>query len=156
MKSLFIIIALFITSTVFSQEKYLSFTKTKTGKESLIKENSRIRLKTIDGKRLKGRVQFTEDNMLEIKGEKVSISNIEKIKRDPLLLTLGLEGVLILSSGYMALGSLIIGAYGGASVLLYSIPITSGLIYASAKTPNIIPAFKLKNYKDIKIIQPAK
>ncbi len=157
MKSLFIIIALFITATAFSQEKFLSFTKTKTGKEILIKENARIRLKTIDGKKLRGRVRFTEDNMLEIRGEKISLENIEKIKRNPLLLTIVVDGALIYFAGAAAVIGLYIYAFTGeAASLIAAIPVTSGLIYTSAKSPNIIPAYQLQNYTDIKIVQVSK
>lgn len=157
MKSLFIIMALFITATAFSQEKFLSFTKTQTGEEILIKENVRIRLKTIDGKRLKGRVLFTQDNMLEIKGEKVSLESIEKIKRNPLLLTIVVDGALIYYAGAVTIIGLYIYAFTGeAAFLIAAIPLTGGLIYATAKSPNIIPAYQMKNYKDIKIVSLSK
>lgn len=65
MKSLAIlIICFFLDNAVLPQEKAIKITHQTSKKEIIIKENSRIKVKTNDGKKISGRFTIKENSIL--------------------------------------------------------------------------------------------
>lgn len=153
MKTSLILVILFIATNVFSQEKYLSITNLNNGKESLIKENSRIKLKTIEGKKLKGKFQISDDNQIILSSVTIPLNTIEKIKRNPLALNIAVSGILFVGAGLAAYAGLAVAVFGGGETFFYSLPIVGGLLFAGVKSPNILPAYQMNNNLKIKIIR---
>lgn len=152
MKTILFLIVFLMSSTVFSQGKYISITKLKTGKEYIIKENLRVRIKTTDGRKLIGRLQIEDDNSIFIRDVKIPLSSIAKIKRNPLALTIAVDGALIVGSAFTALVGLFLVDFVGPTSLAFTVPVFYGLAVSGLNSPNFIPAFKVKNNLDIKIV----
>jgi len=142
---LIFLLSFFITFTFSAQEKSILISKQNTRKQIKIKEGKRIRVKTLNGKRLSGRFKILNDSTIFIKNKTLKFSEIEKIKRNPLAMTLPL--------------SIITGTYGGAMVLIgiafavaidnsaAVVPLTifmatgTGLIYSAIRPPNILKGY---------------
>jgi len=152
MKTALVLIVLFLSTPLFAQEKYLSITNLDNGKESQIKENSRIKLKTLDGKKLKGKFQISDDNQIIVSAHLIPLNQIDKIKRNPLVMTIVVDGILIIGAGASAYVGLALAVFGGSGTLLYTLPFVGGFIYGAAKSPNILPAYPLNNNLQIKIL----
>ncbi|MBN1650197.1 MAG: hypothetical protein JW857_02645 [Bacteroidales bacterium] len=151
MKTALILIVLFISTQVFAQEKYLSITNLNNGKETRIKENSRIKLKTLDGEKLKGKFQISDDNHIRLASQTIPLNHIDKIKRNPLVMTIAVDGILLVGAGASAYVGLALAIFGGSGTLLYTLPFVGGFIYGAAKSPNILPAYQRKNNLQIEI-----
>jgi hypothetical protein len=114
-------------------------------KEIIIKENKRIRIKTVDGQKISGRFKIIGKETILIKKKKIELANIEKIKRNPLLISIITNGLFI----YVGAGITIVGvAVGGitsqSSLFLLAIP-GAGMIYSGIKSPNFLKGYKKDN-----------
>ena len=86
MKKLFLLtFSLLCIVTVTAQNKALKINATSTSKEIIIKENKRIKIKTIDGLQLKGRFKAYGESFIIIDDVKVNLQHIKELKRNPLL-----------------------------------------------------------------------
>ena len=131
---------LFVNVSV-AQQKAIKITKETTGKERIIKENKRIKVTTTDGEKYSGRFQIQDDETILIKGQAISLIDIEKLKRNPLLLRIFTSTFMIYAGGITAGFGLIIGAFVDSSGLYLLIPglamMTGGIM-----SPNINKAYK--------------
>ena len=152
MKTALILIVLFISTNLFAQEKYLSITNLDNGKESRIKENSRIKIKTLEGKKLKGKFQISDENQIILSSQIIPLNQIDKIKRNPLVMTIAVDGLLLVGAGAAAYTGLALAIFGGSGTLFYSLPFVGGFLYGAVKSPNVLPAYQMKNNLQIKIV----
>ncbi len=140
-----ILFFVFMGTTSFAQEKVLQLEHQKRDVTRTIKENKRVRVKTKDGQKYKGRLVIVDANTISLEGTPISLDDIEKIKRDPLLIT------VIATTGFIYLGSVIVGIGGIVAIFVdstSSIPIFAiggGLITLGALNPSYIPAKKMAN-----------
>lgn len=105
MKASLISICLFATGFCFSQNSTLNITNLETRKEKVIKENKRIKITTLSGGKRVGRLQIIDENTIMLRGIPVSLSEIAKIKKHPLIGSIGnTVGFLALGSGTAILG----------------------------------------------------
>ena len=116
MKSLLLVIVFFVTTNVYSQEKFLSISNTETGKVSVFKQNKRIRVKTIQGGKISGKLTMVEDDQIMVGKIIIPIASIAKIKNNPLLLNIINSGLLIVSGGFLVLVSVVAIAWGGTGL----------------------------------------
>jgi hypothetical protein len=138
-----ILFLVFMGTTSFAQEKVLQLEHKERGVTRTIKENKRVRVKTNDGQKYKGRLVIVDANTISLDGTPISLNDIEKIKRDPLLLT------AIATTGFIYLGSVVIGI--GGIVLAFidstsAIPIFIGggsLVTLGILNPSYLPAKKM-------------
>ena len=143
MKNLTILfISLFFVNLIFAQERVLKIVNQVSKKEIIIKENKRIRIKTIDGQKISGRFKIIGKETIFIKKKKIELADIEKIKRNPLLVSIVTNGLFI----YVGASIVIIGvAVGGItsqpSLLLLTIP-GAGMIYTGIKSRNLLKGHK--------------
>ncbi len=63
-KIFLLIIVIVVSNTVFSQERKLEIVHIESGEVKHIYENKRVVLKTIAGEKYKGRLFFTDDNLI--------------------------------------------------------------------------------------------
>tara|TARA_B100001059_G_C17287424_1_gene311110 strand:- start:65 stop:418 length:354 start_codon:yes stop_codon:yes gene_type:complete len=84
-KLLLLIIGLFFINVAMSQNNALKITNLNTNKEKIIKENRRIKLKTSDGRKIKGRFKVENNSNIIIDDVRINLTDIEELKRNPLL-----------------------------------------------------------------------
>lgn len=153
-KRTLLILSLLFLNHLEAQEQAIKVFNEKTGKGLVIKEGKRIRIKTFEGEKISGRFKVIDDQSILVKNKRIKLSQIEKIKRNPLIATILTNGILYY------IGTALI----GASIIFYAfteytesaiflIPATA-FIYAGVKSPNILKGYKIKSnwkYSIVKI-----
>ncbi|WP_412560667.1 hypothetical protein [Winogradskyella sp. MIT101101] len=143
-KLLLLFISIFLFNVVISQNNAIKITNLNTNKEKVIKENKRIKLKTSDGQKIKGRFKVENDSTIIVDGAIINLSDIEEIKRNPLLTSVLTSGFLIYSGVIITGIAVLIGVLADSTAFWLVLP-AGGMIYTGIKTPNIN-----KNHKKIK------
>ncbi len=145
------VVLLFATST-FSQEKYLSILNSDSGKEMVFKQNQRIRIKTIQGGKVNGKLQIVDDEQIMVGNMVVPIINIEKIKRNPLLLNVLVSGTLFIIGIYGVLAGLVYIAWTGeviGAIALFAGGVATFI--AGILSPDFLPAAKVHGNNKIQV-----
>ena len=150
---LILFISSFFSNLIFAQEGVLKIVNQTSEKEILIKENKRI--KTIEGQKISGRFRIIGKETILIRKKKIKLADIEKIKRNPLLVSIVTNGLFI----YVGAGIAIVGvAVGGitnqSSLFLLTIP-GVGMIYNGIKSPNLLKGYKKDSNWKYELITPS-
>ena len=143
-------IVVFFLNSSYAQEKFLKISNLK--KEILIKEGKRVRVKTVQGGKISGKLQIVDDNTILVKNIKISIGDILKIKRNPLALTILSTGLFVFSSLYTLGIAILIEAFVGNGGILLTIP-AAAFFYISTKPPNLLKGYKNTDGWNIKVIE---
>ncbi|MCG8582101.1 MAG: hypothetical protein MI866_19405 [Bacteroidales bacterium] len=125
-----IIFLLFLhCNNMSSQDKQLVATITTSNKNIVFTEGQRVRLKTIDGKKISGKLNIIDNESFFIKNTIIHVDEIIKIKKNPLIISVVTGGILIFT-GITLFNAGLIGAVfaGDSSALLATIP-GIGLIF---------------------------
>lgn len=139
-KYIFLFFSLVMMGVSFGQQRGIKLTKTTSHKERFIKENKRIKIKTMDGQVLSGKFHI-EENSIVINGEKTPFETIAFVKRNPLLQSILTNGFLIYG-GALAVGfGAIIGVLADSAGYYLMIP-GAAMIYAGLKSPNLNKKFE--------------
>lgn len=146
----FLFFNLLITNVVFSQQQAIKLTNQKTNKEIVIKENKRIRIKTVNDRKVTGRYKI-ENNAIYINNERFELSTIKEIKKNPLLTTIVSSSLLIYTGALVTGISVIAGLFADSSAYYLTIP-GVGLIIAGSKTPNFNKKYRLDENWSIELI----
>lgn len=149
LKKLILLILFFFTvNSLVAQEKFIKIFNEQTGKEIKIKDNKRIKIKTSDGVKISGRFKIFDNKTIIIQNEKIKLSQIEKIKRNPLTISILTNGILYYIGAVLAGAGIILYAFSGnASSFLLTIP-SAAFIYGGIKSPNILKSYKMtSNWK---------
>jgi len=136
-----LLIGLFCINILLAQEQAIKITNLNSEKEVIIKENKRIKVKTIDGRKISGRLSIENDNAILIDGQRVELTDIDGMKRNPLLVSLLTSGFLIYAGAITAGMGVIIGIFVNPTAFLLTIP-AAGMIYAGIKSPNFNRTYK--------------
>ncbi len=142
---------IFSISQTSAQEKALKITNLASQKEVLIKQNKRVKITTLDGTKIKGRIQI-KNNSIFIKDQEIQIDDIASIRKNPLLTSLLTSGLLIYAGGITAGIGVIIAAFGSTSALWLLVP-AAGLIALGIKSPNVNKNYKINSNWSYEIIQ---
>ena len=140
MKITLVFFSLIFANLLFAQEQAIKISSPTSEKEVIIKENKRIKIKTVDGQKISGRFHIDNNKAIVIKDQRIAFSDIESLKRNPLFLSIFGSGFLIYGGALTVGMGAIIGMFVEASGFLLAIP-GAAMIYAGIKSPNI-----LKNY----------
>ena len=140
-KIVFLITSLFFVNLIFSQNNVVKIVEEKTGNTILIKEISRIRVKTFDGKRITGRFKIINDSTMLLKGKEISLTNIKKIKRNPLAMTVATDVALLVVGGSISVIAIYVG--GAAPGIIFS----GGTLATMVLGPNILKGYSSNKYK---------
>lgn len=136
-----------------AQERMVKMTNELTQKEITIKENRRVKVKTTDGQKINGRVKILGDQTIVVNNRKIELSEIQEMKKDPLLVSI-FSGAVLIYAGVLAIGmGAIIGVFVQSSGFLLAIPGTA-LIYAGTNPPNFSRRYKNDGQWRIEIINP--
>lgn len=151
MKSMLLVICVLLVTNVFSQEKFLSISNNETGKVSVFKQNERVRVKTLQGGKIKGNLFITDDNQVMIKNILIPITSIERIKRNPLALNILVSGTLFIIGVYGVLGGLVVLAWSGETIGAIALITGAASITAGILSPNFLPNKVIGNNSNIKV-----
>ncbi|MFN2396968.1 MAG: hypothetical protein ABR597_14910 [Bacteroidales bacterium] len=136
MKKIFLIlISLFFFNQLIAQNQAIKITNINTNKEKIIKENKRIKLKTFDGRKIKGRFMIENDSTIIVDNVQIELSDIDALKRNPLLTSILISGSLIYGGVLTAGFGVIIGVWIDSTAFWLAIP-AAGMIYTGIKSPN--------------------
>ena len=121
MKILIYLVVFLVSFTAFSQQKAIEITNIKTGKVKFIEENQRVKIRTVDEKKLIGNLKFTDSLGFTVNNQYVKMDSVKSIKKQPK--TLATVKTVVLVSGLAIVGSSLIAASGGndAAFLLFTI-----------------------------------
>lgn len=150
-KLLLLTFSLLCIVTVTAQNKALKINATSTSKEIIIKENKRIKIKTIDGLELKGRFKTYGENFIIIDDVKVDLQHIKELKRNPLLTSI-LTTASLVYLGTTTVGfGILIGALADATAFWLTLP-GAAMIYLGLKSPNLSKKHGIKKGFKLEII----
>jgi len=144
-------LSLIFVNLTLAQQQAIRISSPTSTKEVIIKENKRIKIKTADGERISGRFRTVSNNAIVIKDQRIEISEIESIKRNPLLLSLFSSSFLIYAGALTAGMGAIIGIFIESSGFLLAIP-GAAMIYAGIKSPNVLKNYKAQDYWSFELI----
>ena len=142
---------LLFVHTVFAQKKAIKITSETSKREIVIKENKRVKVRTLDGQKIKGRLKIVDSQTILVQDQEIDLANILQIKRNPLLLNLFTGGVLIYTGTIVAGFGAIIGIFID-SAGYWLIPPGLALIAGGTMTPNINKAYKKPKKWNFEII----
>lgn len=134
-KILLILISLFFFNQLIAQNQAIKITNINTNKEKIIEENKRIKLKTFDGRKIKGRFMIENDSTIIVDNVRIQLSDIDALKRNPLLTSILTSGFLIYGGVLTAGFGVIIGVWVDSTAFWLAIP-AAGMIYTGIKSPN--------------------
>lgn len=128
----------------YAQNSGIITTNEVSQKEVFFKEDKRIRITTIDGKKIKGKFTIVDTQHIKIKEHIISLNDLTSIKRNPQWQSIGLNG-LLMYAGAVTIGiSVIIATVVAEYQALWLIIPGYGLAYAGATSMNVLKAYKTK------------
>ena len=127
-----------LVSKLCAQENYIRIYKPNTNKEYRIQENKKIRIVTNDGQKIKGRFTIVDPSHIRMKNQKIPISEISKIKRNPFLETLVVNGSLYFFGNQFFFVGLFGYGIGREPIFLAGIVAGVGMVYLATKSPSIL------------------
>lgn len=121
MKKRIYILLLFISFTVFAQQRTLEITNIKNGKVKVFEENQRIKIRTLDHKKWVGNLKITDSVSFTVNNHPIAIDSLQSIKNQPKVL--GTVKTVVLISGLAIVGASLIAASGGSdsAFLLFTV-----------------------------------
>ena len=145
MKKLFLLsFSLLCTVTVNGQNKALKISSTSSSKEIIIKENKRIKIKTIDGRQLRGRFKTVGESFIIIDDVKVDLQHIKELKRNPQLISIITTASLVYLGTLIAGIGILIGAFSDSTAFWLTL-LGAAMIYLGLKSPNLYKKHSIKN-----------
>lgn len=143
--STILLICLIFINLSFSQERVIKISNPNSNKEITIKENKRIKIKTFNGEKISGRFKILDAKNILIKNRQIELITIQKIKRNPLLLSVVLDAVIFYHGvGILVAGLVIYAVTSNVAAILLMIP-ASAILYGGIKSPNILKGYKNDN-----------
>ena len=112
MRNRIYLVLLFISFTVFSQQRTLEITNIKDGKVKVFVENQRIKIRTLDHKKWVGNLKITDSVSFTVNNQKIQLDSLLSIKNQPKVL--GTVKTVVLISGLAIVGASLIAASGGS------------------------------------------
>ncbi len=139
----FILNLLLAFNVAIAQEKGLKIFNTDKGKEVLIKENKRLKIKMADGSRISGRLRIIDAETIMLNHKTVKLAEIVKLKRNPLLTSSLTKTVFYTAAGIVAFSGIITSVVtGNVAFSVILVPVFAPLVYGGVKPPNFY-----RNYK---------
>lgn len=141
MKNLAVLLfSLFTTTVLNAQNEAIKIVNEVSKKEVIIKENRRIKIKTVDGKKISGKF-IIENNSILINNEKIELDAIAEMKRNYLGINLVRSGFFIIVGAFSAAIVVVGVTFDGTDAYLFLIPVAAS-IFAVTQTPKMGKKFK--------------
>jgi len=152
-KTIILLFSFLFVNLIFAQKNAIKITNQNTGKEKTIKEYKRIKVKTVNGEKISGRFKIIDNESFMIKNKVIKLIEIEKIKRNPLLISTITKWFFIYAgSGMIFLPMISVVFIGDSYPILWAIS-GAGMIYVGIKSPNLLKGFKKVKQWKYEIIQ---
>ena len=152
MKALsFLVVCILVAASAFSQEKILRLSNAETGKETVFNQNESVKIKTVQGEKIKGELTIAYDNQIMINNIPVPVSAIEKIKRHPVALNVLVTASLFLIGAYTVFGGWLILAWSGEGIGALLIHAGAASFVTGIILPNLYPHTVGENASVLKI-----
>lgn len=149
MKTLIYVVLFLVSFTAFAQQKAIEITNIKTGEVKYFEENQRVKIRTLDEKKLIGNLKITDSLSFTVNNQSVKIDSLKSIKHQPK--TLATAKTVVLITGLAIAGASLVAASEGndSAFLLFSIgsgvTIGAGLLEGiNANYSNYKWTFKIK------------
>ena len=107
MKKIIFILLLF-SCQLFSQTNAVQVTNNLTGKAIILNENTRVKVKTIEGKKYFGRLKIIDSTSIELKGQKILLNDINVFKRRSVGSSFVSAGLIFIGASAVAMGTILI------------------------------------------------
>ncbi|MBU2930162.1 hypothetical protein [Winogradskyella psychrotolerans] len=150
-KLLLLIMSILFFNVAMTQNNAIKITNLNTNKEKVIKENKRIKLKTSDGRKIKGRFKIENTSTISIDDVQLNLIDIEELKRNPLLTAILTTGFFIYVGTITAGVAVLVGILVDSTAFWLVLP-AAGLIYAGITSPNINKNHKINKGWKFEII----
>lgn len=142
MKQVFVLLLFIMTLQLTAQNRFIKITHPTKKKVLVLRENKNVRIKTKSGVRISGKLRIIDLETIAINGVRINLQEIEKIKRNPV-------GMTIATTVLLVYGGALTFAIGGIAYVLvqepqglWAIPIATASIYTGLKHPNFLRGFK--------------
>ena len=131
-------------TTLFAQNKGINLIKNTSNDTTFLKENRRIKVKTLEGKSIAGKFTITNDSEINIKGRIISMDSIVSIRKASTFSAIA-SPISIVVGGALLVGGMAGLAAGGYGVLLTAAFLPPGLpLFIVPFTANKHPVTKWK------------
>lgn len=142
---------LLMTSVIFGQEREFVLTNKRTHHVRTLSQGKKVRIITLEGNKLRGKLNLINDSTFSLNGDTLSLSEIEKIRAKTLFSKITGGTITTGGAGFITLGSLLVletqhaGGFDYFFGLVLGIPtITAGVLIATSGTLILVSG---KNYK---------
>lgn len=130
---------------MYAQDKHLSISQPGSDKETIFKENKRVKVKTIQGEKISGKLHFVDETQIMIKNSIIPITNISEIRRHPLLLNILVSSAIIAGGGFVVFVGFAVVVVGGSVAIGIAIGVLgAAIIFGGIKSPNLSPNIQIK------------
>ena len=130
-----IIVGLCFFNVVMSQNQVIKLTNINTNKEKIIEAPKRIKIKTIDGRKIKGRLRIEDSKTISVDHVKIALTDVAELRRNPLLTSILTSGLLIYGGSLTVGFGALIGVLVDPTAFWLLVP-AAGMIYTGIKAPN--------------------
>jgi hypothetical protein len=125
MKTLIYLLVFLVSFTAFSQQKVIEITNIKTGEVKFFEENQRVKIRTLDEKKIIGNLKITDSLGFTVNNQSVKMDSLKSIKHQPK--TLATVKTVVFVTGLAIVGASIIAASGGSDSAFLLFTIGSGV-----------------------------
>ena len=136
-----LLVCLCAVNLTAAQEQAIMITNESSAKEFFIKVNKRIKVETVDGQKISGRLNIADNSTILVNGQRIPLLEITAIKKNPLLLSIFTSGFFIYAGAITVGMGVIIGVFIDSTAFLLTIP-GAGMIYTGIKSPNFNRKYK--------------
>lgn len=147
----FLLLTFLLVNVVTAQNQAIKITNQTNNKEILIKENRRVKITTKAGEKISGRFAIENNETILIKNQRIALTDIETIKRNPFLVSILTSGALIYAGAITIGFGAIIGLFSDSTAFLLTIP-GAAMVYAGIKSPNFYKKYKPGTNTTLEII----
>ncbi|HSN49034.1 MAG TPA: hypothetical protein VLR29_09750 [Flavobacterium sp.] len=125
MKTLIYLGLLLVSFTAFSQQKAIEMTNVRTAEVKVFEENQRVKVRTLDEKKLIGNLKITDSLSFTVDNHSVKIDSLKSMKKQPK--SLATAKTVVLVTGLAIVGASLIAASGGSDSAFLLFTIGSGV-----------------------------
>jgi len=143
MKILIYLLVFLVSFTVFSQQKVIEITNSITGEVKYFEENQRVKIRTLDEKKIIGTLKITDSLGFAVNNQSVKMDSLKSIKLQPK--TLATVKTVVFVTGLAIVGASIVAASGGSDSAFLLFTIGSGVTIGAGLLKESMPTIRITN-----------
>jgi hypothetical protein len=121
MKKLIYLLTVLLSISAFSQQKAFEITNIESGARQIYEENQRVKIRTIDRKKVVGELHFIDNQTILVNNETIKIDSVLSIKSQPKVLGTLKTVVLITGLAFVVTSVIVATGGGNAAFLLFAV-----------------------------------